>query len=285
MKISSTLPQTNSVPTANAFEYKAKPWKDAYQVTFMDTTSNKKVSINIDEKLTNSLYSKFKDDMDFKDKDLKVTGNLKSYLETMWQNLHHERNFVDSDNDGYLGVEERYVSKSRVNFTSLANSNSEAEVQWTSAASDYKFSKQNEKDYKDFLTKETSKHKELFTLNSAFLGYLKQDKNFDTKTTNAEVIDTIKEDLGEEVTEMMLAQNSSKLDTEGLLLKAILAWIEKKKEEIENGLVPTQTMKVAQDVVKVYEGLSKDDMVKFEENPLGYLMQKSEETLETKPKG
>jgi len=272
MRISSSTPSLiNNSNNANIYEYRSKPQKDMFRISFNDKKSNKKVEINIDKNLLERLKTKFQGDIDIKERNVKVKGELKNYLETMWKKFHYDRDFKDLDGDGYLNATEFMRAKAGVSFQSLADSVEDDEVKWDSENDTLNllnFSQLNRIKRKEQIQKEIDQNREIYTLEGFFLGFIEEDRNLDAKVTNKEEIEDIKGDLGEDLTNYLLAVNSQKLNLKSSILQAIIEMIEKKKDEVVNDLVSSDGVKIANE-------LSAKEKVELEKDPLGYILKNS----------
>jgi len=260
--------------TTNQFQYKAKQTKDSFSATFLDTKSDKKVEISLDEKITSLLYGKFKDDMEFEDKTIKVSGNLQSYFETMWQKFRFDRGFEDTNHDNILNPDEFVKAQTALPIEKVVNSDEDADAIFESDEDMINFFDTKEI-YDKFIRGQkqwVEKHQEDTTFNNYFLDYISMDTNFDTKVTNKEMITIMEKDP---IGKKLMEEARGGIGSEDAILRAILAWIEKKKEDIAHGLSCELNEMISEKGFKVdTKAFSFEKNI--EDNPLAYLLTKED---------
>ncbi len=274
MKISTTNIDQNFSNANRTYKYRSTPQKDMFRLSFMDTKSNKKVEINIDSELLEKLYTKFKDDTTISGNKVNPKGELKNYLEVMWQKFKNEYNYKDSNHNNKLDIEEFLKAKSSIVLENLVKAKGSPEATYSSIEEDYKNGKIAKQAFND-IKKFFSTQMDIITFDTAFTRFINDDINLDANITNDELIKQIgKDNLGKQLLEE--AKISSGINIHDAIVRAIKAILEKKKEEIENNIVPLPQQREIKELQKTLQNLSEKERVEFEKDPLAFILRRFE---------
>ena len=272
MLIKNTYNTINTIQNSKVYreyEYKAKREKGSYFTTFKDITSNKKVEINLPDDLVKDLSTKFNSDIKIKGKAVKVTGKAKEYLETMWQKFRYELNFKDNNHNNKLDADEYIQAKKSVAFEELNYDDNKANYSSLKDHKNFFISKHAYNTAIEETKKDFNRNLNWLDFNIAFVTLINDDQDFDTVITNKNYIDSQSKLAKQGGKNFPLGQNRNlKLLNTELILK----WLEQKKDEIKNDILPIKELSK----VKFSKKLPQ------QENLLAYIIDKIEFNERTK---
>jgi len=183
---SSTYKKTNDDYFHKAVKLEVDGEKD--KIEFRDIESGKLVEISLHEDIQKNFEKNFS--IEFKeDKTTKATGELEKYLQTMWSKYQNDTNTRDTNNDGYLDIDELSTSKRNLwigtddnNKVTLASREKLSFEDMANAQN-----KNESEMIKDYLSGNFVKDDKV-SVDLDFNGFLLHDKNLDTNFSDKEYL-------------------------------------------------------------------------------------------------